>query len=705
MDDSQNNKIPQGQVPTTPSQGQTPVVPQSPVADQSSILPPLPSTTPPSQPSVSPLTSVTGISLAEDSTGTEQGQSHSAIKSPVASSIPAQQVPTQGAPQTSTGGLLPVQSSGVAGVPQQVSVEKVSTGIVSPSESPLPQGPATVVREPASEVGSLTDQPLGSLATPATPAPNPKPVVLPPVPLPLPVATPPTSSTSVPATQQPIEGQTTVESGGSSPFNSNPPTGGGLAGVMQASESVTKGTPPPAQQAQEVMPTVPPKSKLNIKKLLIGIVGVMLLIVLGLGLFAYIKNARESDLGEIEGEVVWWGLEDESVYSDLIKEYESKNSNTKITYKEQSPENYRERLTNSIAKGEGPDIYEYHNTWVPMFATDLDTLPSEIMTEAEYVQTFYPVIVSDMATVDGIVGIPLMYDAITLFVNEDLLAVAVASPPTTWDELLSLSKTLTQRGEQDIIILSGVALGNSSNVEHWQEIISLMMLQNGVVMSNPQGPLAEDVLQYFAQFESSEKIWNETLPGSVTAFGNGDVAMIFAPISRIPEILKSNPNIRFSTVPVPQLRKENPSEPDVSYSTYWTEGVWSGSERRALSWDFLKFMSNANSQQKIFNKRQELNGVGLLPPRVDLALTYKDSPYLGSVAALAPEAKSWYLASRTNDGASGINSQLAKAYSKAINSASGSRANIEGITAQLATDVNQILAQYGLVKLIIIPEK
>lgn len=473
-------------------------------------------------------------------------------------------------------------------------------------------------------------------------------------------------------------------------------------------EYVSNGYPPlqketyPEATVQQTAQTNLPSSgsKFNFKKILVFVMLSFLLILAVLAGVAFFKSSEEDDLGEMSGEVVWWGLEEEEVYKDLIAEYESSHPNTRIKYSQQSTENYRERLTNSIARGEGPDIFEFHNTWVPMFTSDLDILPSQIMSDAEYTETFFPVIVSNMATKNGIVGIPLMYDAITLFVNQDLLASAAASPPTTWDDLRSLAIDLTNKGDSEIIIQSGVALGGTENIDHWQEVISLMMLQNGVDLNKPEGIQAEDVLNYYTSFTNAHKVWNDSLPNSVVAFANGEVAMMFAPTSRTSEIIKGNPNLRFETVILPQVRKDDPDEPDLGYATYWSEGVWNKSEKRALSWDFLKFMSSRDAQLKIYDKRQKINGVGLLPPRSDMSIDYKDSKIFGSLVALASDSRSWYMADRTYDGDTGIDTQLSESYIKAIKSVSSSNSSrdMDEVIKTLNLDINKVLSQYGVVK-------
>ena len=226
------------------------------------------------------------------------------------------------------------------------------------------------------------------------------------------------------------------------------------------------------------------------KKLLLALAAIFLILLLSI-VVSRIKSGKIQFSGK-KGEIVWWGIRDDAAEIGLlIEEYQKKNLGIKITYLLQSPKDYRERLTNALAKGEGPDIFEIHNSWVVMFTNVLDVLPEPVMSSAEFSAAFYPIITKDLTTPSGIVGIPLEYDALTLYVNEEILATAGKTPPLSWDELRILANDLTpQKG--NTIIQSGIALGRTENVDHWQEILGLMMLQNRVDLLNPQGELFED---------------------------------------------------------------------------------------------------------------------------------------------------------------------------------------------------------------------
>ncbi len=448
------------------------------------------------------------------------------------------------------------------------------------------------------------------------------------------------------------------------------------------------------QPAAQPLPIIPPIPKKEFPKILIWIGVVVLVVILGLVIFSLFKKVAPGS-----STITWWGLwEDESVVAPLISAYQQSHPNVKITYIKQSPQDYRERLTSALAKNAGPDIFAFHNTWVPMFKNDLDTLPASVMNPADFAKTFYPIMSSDLTSGNGIVGIPLGYDSLALYINEDIFNKAGKTPPTTWDDLRTVARELTVKDDQGVITQSGIALGRTENVDHWPEILALMMLQNGVDLTNPIGKPAEDAITFFTVFSSVDGVWDATLPPSTQAFAAGKLAMYIGPSWRSFEITQANPNLKFKTVGIPQLPKDNPKQADITYSTYWAQGVWAKSSNKSASWDFLKFLSTQDSLQKLYTNESKLRTFGEAYPRVDMSNLLTSHPILGSIIIQAPGAQSWYLASRTFDGPTGINSQLANYFGDAVNAVSDGKSSATQALETAAQGVQQVLAQYRLIK-------
>jgi multiple sugar transport system substrate-binding protein len=486
-------------------------------------------------------------------------------------------------------------------------------------------------------------------------------------------------TTSAPGTPD-IAFQTTMPSGEIS-----------TAGIPVYASSQQNATPS-AQPPNPTTSTVtPPSPKRGIPKVLVMVLGAIVLVAILFFAIRFISGLRKPKTVNI----TYWGMwEDETIIAPLIKEYEETNPGVKVSYVKQSKEDYRERLTSALAKGNGPDVFRFHNTWVPMFNKELDNIPASVMNASDFAQTFYPVAATNLGMGTGLVGIPLEYDAITLFINEEIFQQENMQPPETWDDLRVLAKILTKT-ENNEVSRAGVALGRTENVDHWQEILALMMIQNGVDLSNPTSQRAADALTYYTLFSQVDGVWNETLPPSTVAFANGKLAMYFGPSWRAFNFKEMNPNLKFRTVSLPQVPKDDPDEPDVSYATYWVEGVWARSPNKDEAWQFLKFLSQKENLEKFYQSASSMRGFGEPYPRVDMAETLLTHPVAGSIIKLAPVAQSWYLVDRTFDGATGINTQINTYYGDAVNAVNAGIDPLEALSTT-AQGVSEVLSQYGL---------
>jgi len=435
----------------------------------------------------------------------------------------------------------------------------------------------------------------------------------------------------------------------------------------------------------------------KIKK--IGIVFLVLLILLGIGyaLWAIVLPRLRGIGGPQNVTLTWWGLwEESSIVEPLISEYQVANPHVTINYVKQAKEDYRERLTNALAQGTGPDIFRYHNSWVPMFSSQLAKLPESVYPKSEFSNTFYPVMTKDLLFEGAFVGIPLEYEGLALFVNDDIFANATKSVPETWDELRTTAQDLTIKDEAGIITQAGVALGLTENVDHWPEILALMMMQNGGNLANPTGVASEGAVNFYTLFAKGEEaVWDSAQPNSTVAFASGNLAMYFGPSWRVFEIQRINPNLNFRVVELPQIPKNSPDEPDITYASYWVEGVNSKSSAPEEAWKFLRFMSEKSSLEKFFQNAIAFRSFGEPYPRVDMRESLLSNEFLAAYIAQAGDAQSWYLASRTWDGPTGINSQLAGYYEDAINAINAGDSPANALSTA-AIGINQVLVQYGL---------
>lgn len=455
---------------------------------------------------------------------------------------------------------------------------------------------------------------------------------------------------------------------------------------------------PPQPISQPTTPTLPRKSPLT------AIIIILLVIaVLAVTFFVVRKILSLSKKSE-PATLTYWGLwESKSIIEPLITEYQTSHPDVKIDYVFQSPREYRERLQNALSQGRGPDIFRLHNSWVPMFKSDLSPIPATAYSASSFESTFYPV-ARDLRVGNQYVAIPLEIDGLAMYINDDLFNQAGATPPVSWDDLRQTAIALCTSDAEDgkcrpgnKILLAGAALGTADNIDHWQDILAVLMLQNNVNLNSPTGKPAEDALDYYSLFTRTDHVWDSTLPNSTTAFATGKVAIYFAPSWRVFDIQAINPNLKFSVHSVPQLPLDiSRGEQPVTWASYWAEGVNAKSTNTKQAWEFLTFLSSQDSLQKLYQSAAA-SGRAFGEPysRVNMADSLKTAPYVGPYISQAPYARSWYIASSTFDGPTGINSLLTNYFADAVNSINQGRSSSEAIKT-LNAGINQVLSRYGL---------
>lgn len=453
-------------------------------------------------------------------------------------------------------------------------------------------------------------------------------------------------------------------------------------------------------------------SKFKNKKFLLTLLiggGILLLIILIALLFnsfkaktntSKVKTSTNSDSGTTAtgnstgqiSTITYWGLwEDSQILKEVIADFESKNPSIKIDYRKQSHRDYRERLQQAILSGNGPDIFRYHVTWTSMLGADLAPMPANVMSVAQYKEIFYPTAYNNLQVGGQIVGIPLMYDGLALFYNKEMLKTANIEVPKTWAELRTAANKLTvpaNPSERSNLVRAGLAIGNAGNVDHFSDILALLIIQNGGNPAEATSQYVKDAITFYTNFVKQDKVWSDRLANSTTAFAKGDVAMIFAPSWRIHDIKAINPQLDFAVARVPQLNSESP----VSWATFWAEGVSNKSKNKEAAWAFLKYLSTPEVLRKFYNSASQYRAFGEIYPRIDMTSELQNSDTVAAYVEDAPLAKTWSMASFTHDN--GINDQIIKYYEDAVNAVL-SGADVNKALETTKTGISTVISKYS----------
>jgi len=355
----------------------------------------------------------------------------------------------------------------------------------------------------------------------------------------------------------------------------------------------------------------------------------------------------------------WWGVnETEEEVQPLIDAYRKTNSNVAITYRRFRFDEYERMLLNALAEGDfkGPDIFAIPSSWTRKYRSKLlpaprtitmpfkemrGTVKKELYAELrttrmpapqELSNTFLDVVAEDAVLsterVEGeqtelaVFGMPLSVDTLVLYANRGLLnAAGIPEPAKTWSELQAHVPRLTRLDAEGKIVQAGAAIGTSGNVQRAFDLLSLLMMQNGAVMSGPDGEArfhqipaglerqsspGLDALLYYTDYASTGRAtytWSAAMPDSLEAFLQGRVAYFFGYGYHLPIITARAPRINLSVTGIPHIAAavdaatgtvvgsdviEGGQPVAINYANVWLEVVSERTKVPNEAWDFIR---------------------------------------------------------------------------------------------------------------------
>ncbi|HEX8924100.1 MAG TPA: extracellular solute-binding protein, partial [Patescibacteria group bacterium] len=431
-------------------------------------------------------------------------------------------------------------------------------------------------------------------------------------------------------------------------------------------------TPPPGSTPPTV--TEPPKTikKDNKLPLILGGIGAG---AAALILFLLVILPKLGGGAKKVTTINYWGLwEDPTIIQGLIADYEAKNPEIKINYRTSSKTDYRTRLLGRLSKDptaeEVPDIYRIHATWLPNFQDQLAPVPQDVAQTLQLDSDYYSVYKTDLKQNGQYMAIPLMYDGLALFYNQGLIQNGNVELPKSWWDLEQAANKLTVRDSNGKITVSGAGLGLVDNIDHWSDIVGLMLKQSGAdIFKNDDATNSkiQNVLAYYSLFYTKYKLYDQSLPRSTELFANGKLAFYFAPSWRVFDIEAGKPaDMKFGVASVPQLTTASsvPAEQanntanltNIQWASYWVEGVNVKSTKQKEAWKFLEYLASQEGLEKLYTAASQVRSFGEIYPRKSMASKLSNNDYIKPFLLGADNASSGYLSSMTHD--LGINDDM-----------------------------------------------
>lgn len=382
----------------------------------------------------------------------------------------------------------------------------------------------------------------------------------------------------------------------------------------------------------------------------------------------------------------YWGVNETPEDIGLLtRAYTARHPKITITYKNFREDEYKQKLLEAWAQGQGPDMFMVPNTKVKEFLKFATPMPAAMKAPVQYqkgtikketieeVQTYKgltPVdvrknfldVVSDDAVIDGkIWGLPYSVDTLSVYYNREMLKNAnIALPATNWDQLIAQAPALTKIDSNDKIVQSAIDMGATNNMPGAVEMILNLMLQIGVNVGDSAGPLFQanpdtyKAIDFFLNFSRkglSNYSWDKTLPNALDMFTAGKLAYFIGYPYHAALIKETNPQLDFDIIPMFQLAgAENPPSL-ASYSVTLVTKPRPGepTQKSELAWQYLLESTDVNNVQPFITNPAHPRTTALRA-LVDIQ---KADLFLGPFAQSLLKSRSWY---------HGYNYDLAKKY-------------------------------------------
>ncbi|MGF7049633.1 ABC-type glycerol-3-phosphate transport system substrate-binding protein [Paenibacillus sp. DS2015] len=307
----------------------------------------------------------------------------------------------------------------------------------------------------------------------------------------------------------------------------------------------------------------------------------------------------------------------EARLKELTAAFNAQSPDVKVEMTVLDWEKGREKIKTGMISGDGPDVFYLAN------GLDQAYIDGKVLASAadagiseERLAQFDPL--SNMNSIDGnIYALPLNFDVSVLYYRKDMLKEAgFDNPPTTWEELKSMSKAISKDtngdGKPDVMGFQLKGADDHLNAINfsWQSMLaasggSYINAEGKSGMNSPEGIEALNYLQSFY----TEGI-STVGPSSVTGFAEGKIAMFFF-VQNVGDVNKWSENAdltgKWGMAPMPKGPNSS-----ASYVGGHGIGINAGSKDVKAAGKFVEWFASPENSVDFMD-----NGMGIPPYNLD----------------------------------------------------------------------------------------
>jgi multiple sugar transport system substrate-binding protein len=355
------------------------------------------------------------------------------------------------------------------------------------------------------------------------------------------------------------------------------------------------------------------------------------------------------------GTVVLWGTVSSDSLATPIQEFNAANPTFIVKYVQKSADTFNQDLLEALASGTGPDLFLLPDSLAYQYSNKIFTIPYTSYSLTSFKSNFAgagEVFLTDQGTL----AFPLSIDPLMMYYNRSILdANGIVYPPATWDDLVSMTPTLTQKDDSNIISKSAVALGQFSNINNAKDILATLFMQmgnpiikyengtfNSVLGSQTGGSGLSSILKFYTSFSDPNQsvyTWNASFPNSNDSFSSENLAFYFGFASELKTLINKNPNQNFFVAPVPQIKNANSKLTDAHVTGI---AISASSKNINTAFTAASLMATGNFASAY------ATATGTAPARRDLLAVKPTDAYTPYFYSSALYARSWLDPSSTD---------------------------------------------------------
>jgi len=417
------------------------------------------------------------------------------------------------------------------------------------------------------------------------------------------------------------------------------------------------------------------------------------ILILGLVAFAMLATGigckTSSDVTDFPNiNLNYWGVfENSGDIHKLTDPYSVRHPKINIKYTKLREDEYKQKMLEAWALGEGPDLFMIPVTKLREFSKFLMPMPSKMTAPVQYetgtikkeiinelksysgyttknIRDLYIDTVANDVIIDGkIYGLPYSIDTLSVYYNREILKnnnIPIAA--TTWQDLIAQAPNISKIDSEGNLVQSAIALGTTNNIPNILDIISTLLMQVGIDVDDSRGvhfisdPESLNTIQFYLSFAKEGLLnysWNENMGNALDSFTSGKLAYFIGYPHHAEMITKANPKLDWDIIP---LFKPSNVQAAPTYANYWVtvvtnphSGNSASAQQAEIAWQFLIEASNKNNVRSFLYDSSR--------PRVtalkSLVSEQQQNPVLGPFAENLLLAKNWY---------HGYNYELAEKY-------------------------------------------